>query len=358
MAARNRNPAFRIAMLVLVLVLASAAGAQMLPGAHIAPPPTAQTPKKPAPPQVPRITANVSLVNLVFSVEDARGAFISGLAQKDFRVFEDGKEQVIEFFSADSQLPLTLGLLLDTSPSQSNVLAEEQRISDQFFQQVMQPKDLAFVIGFDVQVRLLQDLTAQLPHLDAAINGAHIGGGDAQSYGGNPGPFPNSGGGGATHLWDAIYLACHDEIAQQVGRKALIVVTDGGEQGSSYTHADALRAALDANTAVFVVMTVDRSYGGFGGYNRGAGPGQLRQIAEQTGGRVINAGRHLGEAFQRLAAELRSQYSLGYRSNLPGPGGQFRSVRIELQPAAAKAHPGARIRARSGYFAPGAPPAG
>ncbi|MGH9475244.1 MAG: VWA domain-containing protein [Terriglobales bacterium] len=345
----------RTASIVAVLVVAAPiCGAQMLPGARV-PSPQQQAVKKPGLPQAPTITANVSLVNMVFSVEDPRGAFISGLTQKDFRVLEDGQEQVIQFFSAENQLPLTLGLLLDTSPSQSNVLSEEQRISNQFFQQVIRPKDLAFVIGFDVQVRLLQDLTAQIPRLDAAVNGAHIGGAAAQSYGINPGPFPQASNAGATHLWDAIYLAGHDEMAQQVGRKALVVVTDGGEQGSSYTHEDALRSALDSNTAVFAVMTVDRSYGGFGGYYRGAGPGQLQKITEQTGGRTINAGRHLREAFQQLASELRSQYSLGYHSNLPGGGGQFRTVRIELQPAAAKAHPGARIRARSGYFAPGKP---
>ncbi|MGH9466852.1 MAG: VWA domain-containing protein [Terriglobales bacterium] len=343
------------AALLVALPAVPLARAQMLPGAHVAPPHPPALRKSTALQQIPTITANVSLVNMIFSVEDQHGGFVPALTKADFHVLEDGKPQQIAFFSAENQLPLTLGLLLDTSPSQAGVLGEEQQISDSFFQQVIRPKDLAFVIGLDVQVRLLQDLTAEVPALARAVNGAHIGGADAGSYGGiNPGTLPNQGNVGATHLWDAIYLACHDVLAHQAGRKAIIVVTDGGEQGSTYTWQDALRAALDSNTAVFAVMTVERSYGVFGGgYYRGAGPGELKKITDETGGRTINPGRHLARAFQQLILELRSQYSLGYHSNLPADVRGFRTVRIELQPAAAEAHPAARIRARSGYYAPG-----
>lgn len=339
---------------VMLLLLAPLSRAQLLPQSRVAPIQPPQAAKNPKLPQVPTLVANVNLVNMVFSVEDLHGGFVPGLTKDDFRVLEDGKPQVIEFFSAENELPLTLGLLLDTSPSQSGVLAEEQRISDQFFRQVIRPKDLAYVIGFDIQVRLLQDLTAQTGRLDAAVNSAHIGGADASSVGVNPGDFPSQGPAGATHLWDAIVLACRDEMAHQVGRKAIIVVTDGGEQGSSYTNQDALRAALDSNTAVFALMTVDRHFGVYG-YDRGPGPGELKKITEQTGGRTINAGNNLAKAFAQLEAELRSQYSLGYHSNLPPSPGAFRTVHIELQGAAAQTHRGARIRARSGYFAPGVP---
>ncbi|TAN22980.1 MAG: VWA domain-containing protein [Acidobacteria bacterium] len=339
---------------VMLLLLAPLTRAQLLPQSQIAPVRAPQAAKKAKLPQVPTLVANVNLVNMVFSVEDLHGGFVPGLTKEDFRVQEDGKPQVIEFFSAENALPLTLGLLLDTSPSQSGVLTEEQRISDQFFHQVIRPKDLAYVIGFDIQVQLLQDLTAQSDRLAAAVNHAHIGGADASSVGVNPGDFPSQGPVGATHLWDAIVLACRDEMAQQVGRKAIIVVTDGGEQGSSYTNQDALRAALDSNTTVFAVMTVDRHFGVYG-YDRGPGPGELKKISEQTGGRTINAGNNLAKAFAQLEAELRSQYSLGYHSNLPPSPGAFRTVHIELQGAAAQAHSGVRLRARSGYFAPGAP---
>ncbi|MGH9412110.1 MAG: VWA domain-containing protein [Terriglobales bacterium] len=337
---------------VLLLLAAPHANAQMLNRARVAPmrPPQAQ--KQSATPQAPTIVANVNLVNMIFSVENVHGAFLPHLTQADFRVLEDGQPQTIAFFSADNQLPLTLGLLLDTSPSQSEILSEEQRISDNFFQQVIHHKDLAFVIGFDVQVRLLHDLTADPSSLAAAVDSAHIGGADASSYSINRGDFPSQGHTGATHLWDAIVLACRNVLANQVGRKAIIIVTDGGEQGSTYTWHDALRAALDANTSVFAIMTVNRHFGRFGGYDRGAGPGQLKKITAQTGGRTISAGNHLARAFAQLEAELRSQYSLAYRSNLPRQPGAFRTVKIEFTRPAASAHPAARIHARSGYFAP------
>lgn len=311
-----------------------------------------------ATPQVPTIVATSNLVNMVFTVVDKHGAIVPNLTRDDFRVLDDGQPRAIEFFSAEQELPLTLGLLLDTSPSQAGILNQEQQISDQFFRQVLTRKDLAFVIGFDVNVSLLQDLTASTQQLSAAVDGARIGGGSIVM--GNPGPFPTPRNAGATHLWDAIYLACHDELAHQVGRKALIVVTDGGEQGSTYTDQDALRAALDSNTIVFAIMASDRGFGGYGGFGAGNGPGQLKKIAEQTGGRSIDAsggGKKLETAYTEIQQELRSQYSLGFRppaapGEAPDPG-SFHTVKIELTGAAAQA--GDKVRARSGYYAPAAP---
>lgn len=333
------------------LLLALALGAQELPGSvSTAKPRPAPAQATTAPKiQVPTIVVNSDLVNMVFSVAGKHHDFLPGLPQSDFRVLEDGRPQTIKFFSAENELPLTVGLLLDTSPSQVNVLAAEQAISDQFFRQVLTAKDLAFVLGFDVNTTLLQDFTSSRDLLDAAVDNAHIGGGGAATVY-NPGSFPSPSSGGATHLWDAIYLACHDELAHQVGRKAIIVVTDGGEQGSTYTHEDALRAALDSNTIVFAVIAAD--YGGYGMFGPGAGPGQLAKIAEETGGSSINAGRNLAAAFQQIQAALRSQYTLGYRSDNPAHDGSFRTVKIELTPEAAKQNSGAKVRTRTGYFAP------
>lgn len=343
--------------MLAVLLACGSAGAQELPG-------TVSTAKpKPAPaqakagaaalPQIPTIVINSDLVNMVFSVEDKHHQFIPDLGPGDFHVQEDGAPQTIRFFSTESQLPLTLGLLLDTSPSQMNVLGEEQQISDAFFRQVITPKDLAFVLGFDVNTTLLQDLTSSTALLAQAVNNAHIGGGSAAGGILNPGPFPGQSSGGATHLWDAIYLACHDELAHQAGRKAIIVVTDGGEQGSTYNNRDALDAALASNTIVYAVIASDRGYMGYGGFGPGPGPGQLAKLAEETGGRSINAGTHLAQAFAQIQEELRTQYTLGYRSTNTAHDGSYRAVKITLTAEAAKAHPGAKVRARDGYFAPG-----
>lgn len=336
------------------MMFAAIAFAQELPGTVSTTKPRVPSAAQAAAPvaQIPTIVVNSDLVNMVFSVAGKHHDFIPDLPQSAFRVFEDGKPQTIRFFSSENQLPLTLGLLLDTSPSQVNVLAAEQGISDQFFRQVLTAKDLAFVLGFDINTTLLQDFTSSRDLLDAAVDNAHIGGGSAASIY-NPGSFPSPSSGGSTHLWDAIYLACHDELAHQVGRKAIIVVTDGGEQGSTYTQQDALRAALDSNTIVFAIIAADRSYAGYAMFGPGPGPGQLAKLAEETGGTSINAGSHLAEAFQQIQAALRSQYTLGYRSDNPARDGRFRAVKIELTPEAEKAHAGAKVRTRTGYFAPG-----
>lgn len=351
---KSRAAAGVLVILAGAFVLLTRGGAQMLPSAQ-PPMPPAPAPSAPASavPQVPTIVTTSNLVNMVFSVEDKHGAFIPNLTRADFRVLDNGHPQAIQFFSADQQLPLTLGLLLDTSPSQAGILGQEQQISDQFFRTVMTSKDLAFLIGFDVNVSLLQDLTSSPAQLSAAVDQAHIGGGAITGLG-NPGPFPTQGG-GATHLWDAIYLACHDELAHQVGRKAVIVVTDGGEQGSTYTNQDALRACLDSNTVVFAIIASDRSFGGYGAFGAGSGPGQLRHVAEQTGGRSINAGNKLGQAFTQIQQELRSQYSLGFHppaETSDAGAGAYHTVKIQLTGAPAQA--GDKVRARDGYYAPSA----
>jgi len=295
------------------------------------------------------IVSNVELVNFVFSVQDKRGGFVPGLKAADFRVFEDNRPQTIRFFTAEEQVPLTLGLLLDTSPSQGRVLSEEQRLSDAFFQHVLGSKDLAFVLGFDVDTRILQDLTASKSLLRAAIDGAHIGGGGVSGLI-NPGPFPNQSS-GATHLWDAIVLACHERLAPQVGRKAIIVITDGVDEGSHYSDAEALRALLETNVILYVIVASDASfYGGYGGFSMvGGGAARISKLAEASGGHSFRADeRNMSRAFDQIASELRSQYTLAYHSDRPQRDGSFRKVRIEL---AAGQQAGHKVRARRGYYA-------
>lgn len=293
---------------------------------------------------VPRIVRNVNLVNLVFSVENPHGGYVPALSKEEFRVSEDGRPQQIRFFSAESQVPLTLAWLLDTSPSQTRVLTREQQVSDQFFDQVLTAKDLAFIIGFDVDAEILQDLTSSKRMLKEAISTAHIGGA-APSPVINPGPFPSASHGGATHLWDAIYLACNDRLSQQVGRKAVIVVTDGDDEGSRYKPQDALRALLDTNSILYAVVASDPGFY-FGAYG---GSGELRHLANATGGRAYEV-RHgdMSKAFEQIASELRSQYTLAYRSDRPQLDGTFRRVKIEL---VGNNHKGEKVRARDGYYA-------
>ncbi|MGH9488913.1 MAG: VWA domain-containing protein [Terriglobales bacterium] len=345
--------------LPLLLLIALAASAplrgQMLPQAPSGPlphpthlPPSA-APAPPAPPagsgrgsaRIPTLVVNSNLVNVVFSVEHNH-AFVPGLTRNDFRVLENGQPQRIEFFSASQDLPLTLGWLLDTSPSQLNLLPEEQALSGQFFHQVVQPKDLAFVLGFDSGLHLLQDLTNSTRFLTQAVNRAHIGGGSAASVL-NPGPFPQSGGG--TLLWDAIVAACRGPLAQQVGRKAIVVITDGQDQGSRHTPAQAARALLDSNTILFAVIAADP--GAYGGFYRGAG--QLSHVAQLSGGQTYYARRgQMVRDFNAIAAALRSQYSLGYQPSVPLSQGGYRRIQVELIGAAK--HSG-KVRARVGYYA-------
>jgi VWFA-related protein len=342
----------RAAVLALLAALGCAAlplRAQLLPQAPSGPTPHAESapaaPPRPAPPapRAPTIVANANLVNVVFSVRH-KNSFVAGLTRTDFRVLEDGVAQRIAFFSAAENQPLTLGWLLDTSPSQVNLLPEEQELSGDFFRQVLRPKDLAFVLGFDADIRLLQDLTASPELLSRAVDRAHIGGGSAGSIY-NPGPFPSSTQIGGTHLWDAIVEACRDRLAQQVGRKAIVVITDGQDQGSEHTPAQAARVLMDSNTVLFAVIAADPAF--YHGFYAGAGA--LRKVAKMSGGETyyVRSG-HMARDFNQIAAALRSQYSLAYRPTRPLRYGGYRKIKIELV-GAAKGR--GKIRARAGYDA-------
>lgn len=348
----GRRTVCRIVLATALLCAGVLVRAQELPQAPLSPHPSVTDHNPPPPPQpeaqmpaMSPIVRNVDLVNLVVNVEGKHGGFISGLTRNNFTVFEDGRAQRITFFSSEDQVPLTLGLLIDTSPSQMRLLPEEQQLSRAFFRQVVTPKDLAFILGFDVDLQMLQDLTSSQRLLDAGLNDAHIGGGGGASPILNPGPFPTTQHSGATHLWDAIVRACHDPLASQTGRKAIIVITDGQDEGSRYSDKDALQAALDSNTVVFAIVAADPSiYGGFYG-----GAGKLRKIAEQTGGASFNArpGK-MDKAFREISDALRSQYTLAYRPDRPQKDGTFRKIQVKLQGPGTKDD---KVHTRSGYYA-------
>lgn len=292
--------------------------------------------------------ANVNVVQLFFNVKDKKGGLIPNLPKESFQVLEDGKPQTIKYFAAESELPLTLGILIDASVSQQNVLDMEKQVGGAFLSQILREKDLAFVMSFDVTVDLLQDFTASVSRLKSALNSAKINSGGGGGCGGVPGmgggPVPCTGSPKGTLLYDAVYLASHDEMAQQVDRKAMILLTDGQDQGSQYRIRDAIEAAQKADTIVYVLLCADRGFYGFGGYG---GEGDMKKLTAETGGRVINVGNKMEKlkaAFDDISRELRSQYNIGYTPTNLKQDGSFRRVEI-------RAKEGYKVQSRSGYFA-------
>jgi VWFA-related protein len=293
-------------------------------------------------------SVNVNVVNIFFNVKDKRGALVSSLGKDQFNVFEDGKPQTIKYFGAESNLPLTLGILLDTSVSQERVLSSEKEVGASFLHEVLRPKDLAFLISFDVNVDLLQDLTNSYDLLRDGMSRTQInsggGGGSLPGLGG--GPFPGSGTPRGTLLYDAVYLAAHEKLASEVGRKAMIILTDGADQGSQMDLRQAIEAAQKADAMTYVILIADRGFYGGMGYS---GDHDMKKLTEQCGGRVIEVGNKpekLRAAFDQIAAELRSQYSIGYTPTNTERDGKFRKVEIRTKSDDYK------VQARTGYFAP------
>jgi len=296
---------------------------------------------------VSTMKVNVNVVNLFFNVKDKHGTLVPNLNRDNFQIFEDGKPQTLKYFAAETNQPLTLGILIDSSVSQERVLPMEQEVGAAFLKDVLRPKDLAFVISFDVNVDLLQDYTNSSHELRAALDRAKINGGGGSGglpgMGGGPVPVSNPKG---TLLYDAIYLASHDKLAQEVGRKAMIILSDGEDQGSQLRVKDAIEAAQKADSICYVLLIADRGFYGMMGYS---GDRAMRQLAEETGGRVIEVGNKMEKlkaAFDQIATELRSQYSIGYTPTNPKLDGSFRKVQI-------KEKDGYKVQCRTGYYAIG-----
>ena len=295
------------------------------------------------------LKVNVNVVQLFFNVKDKRGALIPSLTKNDFQILEDGKPQTIKYFAAESNLPLTLGILIDSSGSQARVLDMEKQVGGDFLSQILRDKDLAFVIDFDVNVELLQDFTSSVRLLKTALNSARIntaGGSGTGIPGLGGGTIPTQGAPRGTLLYDAVYLASHDELAQQVGRKAMILLTDGQDEGSQLRIKDAIEAAQKSDSIVYVLLCADRGfYGGFGGYS---GEGEMKKLTQETGGRVIEVGNKyekLKEGFDQIANELRSQYNIGYNPSNAALDGTFRKIEIRANSKDYK------IQSRAGYYA-------
>ncbi|OLC92296.1 MAG: VWA domain-containing protein [Acidobacteria bacterium] len=291
--------------------------------------------------QAPVIKTEVNLVNLFATVRDKKKHIMTGLKKEDFRVLENEQEQKIAFFSSEKTLPITLGLLIDTSRSEENRLPAEQEAATRFLNQVLRKGDEAMVISFGADVDLLSDFTDDRAQLNRAIRSARINAPTVTMT--NPGPLPpesRTRGLVGTAFYDAIWVACGEKLATEAGRKAMVIITDADDQGSKVRLEEAIEAAERTNAAVHILLVHDPGYGWR--------PDVAHKIADQTGGRVIEVSsqKHLQEAFDQISEELRTEYTLGYYPTNASRDGTFRKIKVETTDRELK------VLARKGYYAP------
>jgi len=291
------------------------------------------------------LKVEVNLVNILLNVRDKKGGLVGNLNKDDFKVFEDGKEQTVKYFNRETDLPLTIGLLIDVSASQMNLIEIEKNAAYQFFGTVLRKQDLAFLISFGEDAELLQDYTNSPRLLRAGLNGLQVNSG----VGGiGPGPVPTAGQPRGTVLYDAVYLASADQLKGQVGRKVLVLITDGEDEGSRYKIQDAIEAAQKADALIYGFWYVDRGfYMSRGMIFGGSSDSALRQMSEETGGHVFHIDRRttLQQAFDELQEEMRSQYAIGYTPTNPDKDGTFRKIEIKTN------NKDWKVQARKGYYA-------
>jgi len=353
--------------------------------------PAQSSPAQSSPPQGRPTTfsTDVRVVNVLATVRNKQGQIVNTLSQDDFLLTEDGRPQTIKYFARDTDLPLTLGLLVDTSLSQRRVIGQERTASYQFLDDVLRPeKDQAFVIHFDREVELLQDLTNSREKLEKACNllevngqgGGYSGGSGGGGYPGGGGGYPGGGGrypgarggGRGTLLYDAALLASDELMSKQKGRKAVIVLSDGVDRGSRESLGQAIESAQRADTLVYSIYFADTEEyplappGGFGGYGRrrggfgGGGPQRypqaarvdgkkiLEQLSRETGGGFFEVSKKdtIDKIYSRIQQELRNQYSLGYTSDQTAGGG-YRKISLTTN------QKGLVVQTREGYYASG-----
>ena len=282
-----------------------------------------------------QIRVQVNHVNLFTTVRDKRKSVVTGLKQDDFQLYEDGQLQEITDFSAESNLPITLGMLIDTSGSETYMLSAEKDAASRFFGRVLRKGDLGMVMSFDSDVDLLADFTDDRGVLNRAINRAQInvasGGPLAQ------GPLSTSDSGG-TNFYDAVYLAAHDKLSGEIGRKAIIVLTDAEDTGSKIKLQDAVEAAQRTDTVVHILLVAAD----------GGDQVVAKKLTDETGGRmiVVRSEKNLEQAFDQISEELRNQYALGYTPSNKAHDGGYRKIKVELKNKEYSA------LARRGYYAP------
>jgi VWFA-related protein len=289
------------------------------------------------------IKVNVNLVNVLCTVHNKAGGLVGNLEKTDFTVFEDGKQQEIKYFTRETDLPLTIGLLVDTSSSQERLIETERNAAHQFFTRVLRQKDEAFLIQFGAEAELLQDSTSSPKLLLDGLNQLRL----SVPVGGlHPGPVPTVQNLAGTILYDAVYLAANEKLKTEVGRKAIVVITDGVDTGSKTSRDKSIEAALKADSIIYSIFYQDAAaYGPFGG--GGGGRGELQRMSAETGGRVFDVDRKhtLDDAFRAIQDEMRSQYSIGYTPTNPRKDGTFRKLEVRVS------NKDNKVQTRKGYYA-------
>ena len=327
-----------------------------------------------------KFSSDVKVVSVLATVHDKKGVIVRNLLKDDFSLQEDGRAQIIKYFSQQTDQPLTLGLLVDTSGSQRRVLGKERDASRAFIRQVLrEDKDQTFLIHFDREVELLQDLTPSKKKLEDALDQMTASEPrqlQRRQAGGGGGGYPGGGQGGrrgvgvGTALYDSVLLASNELMRKQSGRKALIMLSDGVDMGSKVGISDSIEAAQRADTLVYSILFADKQaygtgrgggFGGMGGGRRGGGgrggsypraggrpDGKkvLQRIAEETGGSFFEVSeKHpIEKVYSQIEEELRNQYSLGYTSDATsGPG--FRKISVTTK------NKNMLVQTRQGYYA-------
>ena len=343
------------------------------------------------------VAVDVKVVTLPVTVRDKHGKIVRDLTKDDFTLQEDGRPQTIKYFSQETNLPLTLGLLVDTSRSQDNVLDAERNASRSFLDQMLvQPKDKAFLIHFDREVELLQDLTSSHEKLQSALELLKTSSDRERSNDPNdPSNSPSASGshhrGDGTQLYDAVYLASNELMKKQQGRKAFVLLSDGVDHGSKTYLESAIESAQRSDTVVYSIYFADSHRndneranqgggmgrgggypgpggggwpgptGGGGGYPRGGrGGGQrrpeeprtdgkkiLERISKETGGRFFEVSKKesVGDIYTSIAEELRTQYSMGYTPDKDSAASGYHHVTLAVKKK------DLTVQTRDGYYA-------
>jgi VWFA-related protein len=275
------------------------------------------------------IKVDVDVVNVLCTVRGRNGALVTNLDRENFEIREDGKRQQIRYFARETDVPLTLGLLVDVSGSVRRLMQAEKDTAEHFLKQILRPQDQALIVGFSSTVKLWQDFTNSAGLLVSTLEQLH-----AIPFRGVPkdgGPAP------ATLLYDAVQSAAADKFQSVPGRKAMLAISDGIDVGSRHTIENAIRAAQSANTIIYGICFRTSKI---------SGCPYLQSLAEPTGGRmfVLTPETPLSTIFDTIQVELRSQYSIGYVSSNPARDGSFRKLQVEVRPR------GFKVAVRKGYY--------